>query len=235
MTSVLITGASSGIGRATAIEFAERGFRVIATARDPKTLHDLTVDQRLALDVTNQTSVDAVIEAAGDIDVLVSNAGVIFHAAVEATPLDKIEKLFATNTFGALRIAQAVLPQMRQRSRGRILFLSSVAGRITRPGSGAYASTKWALEALAETLAGEVEPFGIDVGLLEPGAVSSGALDDVQRYTAPGDPYASIFRENTGREMITPEEVAAAIADAAEAQTLPLRTPVGAPAQSLLL
>ena len=185
--------------------------------------------------MTNQTSVDAVIEAAGDIDVLVSNAGVIFHAAVEATPLDKIEKLFATNTFGALRIAQAVLPQMRQRSRGRILFLSSVAGRITRPGSGAYASTKWALEALAETLAGEVEPFGIDVGLLEPGAVSSGALDEVQRYTAPGDPYASIFRENTGREMITPEEVAAAIADAAEAQTLPLRTPVGAPAQSLLL
>src|SRR5690349_2400983 len=98
MTSVLITGASKGIGRATAAEFARRGHRVVATARDPRTLAGLDADQKLALDVTDPASVAAVVEAAGQVDVLVSNAGEIFYAAVEAIPLEKFSQLFELNT-----------------------------------------------------------------------------------------------------------------------------------------
>src|SRR5882724_3977399 len=109
MSSILITGASRGIGRAAAVELARRGHRVVATARDPRALDGLDVDQRLSLDVTDQASVDAAVVQAGEVDVLVSNAGVIFRAAVEASPIAEIERLYAQNTAGAVRVAQAVL------------------------------------------------------------------------------------------------------------------------------
>jgi NADP-dependent 3-hydroxy acid dehydrogenase YdfG len=165
MSSILITGASKGIGRAAAAELARRGHRVVATARDPRTLDGLDVDQRLRLDVTDH----AAVEQAGEVDVLISNAGVIFRAAVEASPAAEIERLYAQNTVGAIRVTQAVLPQMRQRKKGRLLFVSSVAGRTVLPGNAAYTATKWALEAFAETLAIEVAGFGIDVTLRCPG------------------------------------------------------------------
>lgn len=235
MSSVLITGASKGIGRAIAIEFANRGHRVIATARDPRTLADLPVDQRLALDVTDDASVTAAVEAAGDIDVLISNAGQIFYAAVEAIPLDEFEKLLRGNTIGSLRVAQAVLPQMRHRGNGRLLFMSSIVGRIVLPPGAAYAATKWALEALVEALAIEVAPFGIQAALLEPGAVSSGALDDVTAHTLPDDPYAALLSPGgEGYNAITPEDVAREVVDAAELSDLPLRVPIGDPARELL-
>ena len=230
MPSVLITGASKGLGRATAEEFAARGHRVVATARDPRTLDDLDVDQRLALDVTDQASVDAAIAEAGDLDILVSNAGVIFHASVEATPPAELERLFSANTVGSIRTAQAVLPQMRVRGSGRLLFLSSVVGRVVLPGNAAYAATKWALEALVEELAIEVGHFGIHASLVEPGAISTGALDDVLRYALPDDPYAPLMsqRGDVFSSMLTPAEVATAIVDAAEMDSPPLRVPVGA-------
>jgi NADP-dependent 3-hydroxy acid dehydrogenase YdfG len=235
MPSVLITGASKGIGRATAAEFASRDYSVIATARDPRTLEDLDVAQRLRLDVTDQTTIDEAIAAAGQVDILVSNAGVIFLAAVEASPVAEIERLFAQNTAGAMRVAQAVLPQMRERRDGRLLFVSSALGRLVIPGQAAYAASKWALEALAESLAIETTPFGIHTTLVEPGAVSSGALDQPQTYRLPGDPYPALL---TGRldpsSFVTPEQVAAAIADAAELDTPPLRLPVGEMAAALL-
>jgi NADP-dependent 3-hydroxy acid dehydrogenase YdfG len=236
MASVLITGASKGIGRATAVEFARRGHRVIATARDPRTLAGLPATSRLALDVTTPDSVAAAVREAGDIDVLVSNAGAIFYAAVEATPPEEFARLLDRNTIGALRVAQAVLPGMRARGRGRLLFVSSVAGRIVLPPGAAYAATKWALEALVEALAIEAAPMGIDAALLEPGRVSSGALDDVTTYTLSGDPYASLLGGVAARtdQMMTPEEVAAGIADAAEAPTLPLRIPLGQVAAEIL-
>jgi NADP-dependent 3-hydroxy acid dehydrogenase YdfG len=104
MLSVLITVANRGIGRAIATEFGRRGHRVVATARDPRTLDDLDVSQRLALDVTDDASVTAAVAAAGDIDVVVANAGVIFYAAVEATPLSELQRLFTLNTVGAIRV-----------------------------------------------------------------------------------------------------------------------------------
>jgi NAD(P)-dependent dehydrogenase (short-subunit alcohol dehydrogenase family) len=236
MASVLITGASRGIGRATAAEFARRGHRVVATARDPRSLDGLDVDQRLAADVTDADSVAAAVRQAGEVDILVSNAGVIFHAAVEATPPEKLAELFDLNTIGALRVTQAVLPGMRARRSGRILFVSSVVGRFALPPGSAYQASKWALEALGESLAIEVAPFGIEVALLEPGAVSTGALDDVTRYTLPGDPYGHLLRsgDDSRALMITPEQAAAEIADAAELEHLPLRVPIGDPARAIL-
>ena len=235
MSSILITGASKGIGRATAVELARRGHRVVATARDPQALADLQVEHRLRLDVTDQASVDAAIKEAGDIDVLLSNAGAVFAGAVEASPLDEIERLFRQNTIGAIRVAQAVLPQMRERASGRLLFVSSIVGRTVMPGNGAYAATKWALEAFAETLAIEVADFGIDVTLAQPGPVSSGALDNVLTYDLPHDPYAALFAdEGLPAEMIiSPEQVAEALADLVEQPTVPLRVPVGPVAQHI--
>ena len=235
MSSVLITGANRGIGRAIATEFARRGHRVVATARDPRTLTDLDVSQRLALDVTDDASVATAVAAAGDIDIVIANAGVIFYAAVEATPLPELQRLLTLNTVGAVRVAQAVLPQMRTRGAGKLMFMSSVLGRVVRPPSAAYAATKWALEALVEALAIEVAPFGVQAALLEPGAVSSGALDDVTTYTLPDDPYAAILKGGGPRAgIITPQQVAAEVADAAEKPQLPLRIPIGDAARALL-
>ncbi len=235
MSSVLITGASRGIGRAVATEFARRGHRVVATARDPRTLADVDVSERLALDVTDDASVTAAVTAAGDIDIVVANASVIIYAAVEATPLSELQRLFTLNTVGAVRVAQAVLPQMRSRGSGKLMFMSSVLGRVVLPPSAAYTASKWALEALVETLAIEVSPFGVQAALLEPGGVSSGALDDVTTYTLPDDPYAAILRNGGPRAgMITPEHVAAEVVDAAEKPRLPLRIPIGDTARAVL-
>jgi NADP-dependent 3-hydroxy acid dehydrogenase YdfG len=235
MSSVLITGASKGIGRAIATEATKRGHRVVATARDPRTLDDLDVDQRLALDVTDPETIAAAVAAAGDIDTLVSNAGVIFYAAVEATPPEELARLFDRNTLGSLRVAQAVMPGMRARGSGRLLFMSSVVGRVVLPPNAAYAATKWALEALVEALAIETAPLGLQAALLEPGAVSSGALDDVDWFRLPDDPYVHLGTGGIdGRTFLTPEDVAAEVVDAVEAEHLPLRIPVGGPARALL-
>src|SRR5271163_4753043 len=208
MSTVLVTGAGRGIGRASTEEFIRRGHRVIGTARDPRSLQDLDLDQRLALDVTDDASVAAAFAAAGDVDIVVVNPAEIFYAAVEAIPLPELLRLFDLNTVGAIRVAQAALPGMRARGDGKLLFMSSVLGRVVLPLGSAYAATKWALEALVESLAIEVEPFGVQAALLEPGAVSSGALDDVTTYTLPEDPYARILDGGGPRAgIITPEQV----------------------------
>src|SRR5271163_4538775 len=215
MSTVLVTGAGRGIGRAITEEFLRRGHRVIGTARNPESLADLDLDQRLALDVTDDASVAAAFKAAGDVDIVVINPAEIFYAAVEAIPLPELQRLFDLNTVGAIRVAQAALPGLRARGTGKLLFMSSVVGRITLPTGAAYAATKWALEALVEALAIEVAPFGVQAALLQPGPVSSGALDDVTTYTLPADPYAELLNGGSSPRdwMITPEQVAGEIAD----------------------
>jgi NADP-dependent 3-hydroxy acid dehydrogenase YdfG len=235
MSSVLITGANRGIGRALSAEFTRRGHRVVASARDPRTLADLDVDRRLALDVTDDSSVAAAVADAGDIDIVIANAGAIIYAAVEATPLSELQRLFNLNTVGAIRVAQAVLPQLRARGEGKLMFMSSILGRVVLPPSAAYAASKWALEALVEALAIEAAPFGVQAALLEPGSVSSGALDNVTTYTLPDDPYTAILRSGGPRAgMITPAQVAAEVVDAAEKPQLPLRIPIGDAARAVL-
>ena len=177
MSRVLVTGASKRIGRATVRELAVRGHDVVATARSLAALEDLPAAARLALDVTDQESVDAAFAAAGELDALISNAGETLRAPAESVPLTEVSRLFQLNTVGALRVAQAVLPGMRARGRGRLLFVSSITGRVVVPLGGAYAASKWALEALAEAIAIEAGHFGVKVTLLEPGAVSSGGSE----------------------------------------------------------
>src|ERR1700744_5162258 len=218
MSTVLVTGAGRGIGRAITEEFIRRGHRVIGTARNTDSLDGLDVAKKLALDVTDDASVAAAFAAAGDVDIVVVNPAEIFYAAVEAIPLPELLRLFDLNTVGAIRVAQAALPQMRARGNGKLLFMSSVVGRVVLPLGSASSATKWAVEEL-----------------VEPGAVSSGALDNVTSYTLADDPYAGLAGDDELRAvMITPEQVATEIADAAEKPELPLRIPIGDPARAVL-
>src|SRR5437016_5041996 len=161
MTRVLITGCSSGIGRASAIELTKRGFEVIATARKPETLDDLDVADKLALDVTDDASIAAAVKAAGQIDILINNAGFGVGGPIEKVPVSEVKRLYDTNVFGCVRMIQAVVPQMRERGSGTVVNVSSVAGRTASPLGGYYSSSKFALEAISEALHFEVGHFVI--------------------------------------------------------------------------
>jgi short-subunit dehydrogenase len=194
---VLITGCSSGIGRAAAISLHAAGLTVYATARQVDTLADLARQglHTLALDVTDEASmtdaVAAVEQEAGPVGVLVNNAGYGLYGPVEQLPMDEIRRQFETNFFGLVRLTQLVLPGMRRRGRGRILNVSSMGGRITLPGGAFYHASKYAVEALSNALRMEVAQFGIDVVLIEPGPVKT-PWNDVAAAslsaTGPGGP-----------------------------------------------
>jgi NAD(P)-dependent dehydrogenase (short-subunit alcohol dehydrogenase family) len=176
---VLITGCSSGIGRAAAIRLHEAGLQVYATARRAGTLADLASRgiRTLALDVTDETSMTravAAVEAdAGAVSVLINNAGYGLYGPVEQQPMEEIRRQFETNFFGLVRLTQLVLPGMRRRRGGRILNVSSMGGRATLPGGAFYHASKYAVEALSDALRMEVAQFGIDVVLIEPGPVKT--------------------------------------------------------------
>ena len=203
--SVLITGCSTGIGRATALHLASRGFAGYATARQPETLEELgrAGCRTLRLDVTDETSMREALDAVeGDgriVDVLVNNAGYGLEGAIEELSLDDIRAQFETNLFGPTRLTQMVLPAMRKRRRGRIVNVSSVGGRITTPGTGAYHASKHALEALSDVLRFEVRGFGIDVVVVEPGAIKTRwvetAVRGIEERIQAAGPYAEFSRE----------------------------------------
>ncbi len=174
---VLITGCSSGIGRATAEHLAAEGWKVYATARRPETIEDLRARgcETLALDVTDEQSmsdaVAAVSEAEGAVGVLVNNAGYSQSGAVETVPIDEVRRQFETNVFGLLRMSQLVLPGMRAQRWGKIVNMGSMGGRLTFPGGGIYHATKYSVEALSDAMRFEVRGFGVDVILIEPGLI----------------------------------------------------------------
>jgi NAD(P)-dependent dehydrogenase (short-subunit alcohol dehydrogenase family) len=237
MARILITGASRGIGRGTAVALAARGHEVIATARDVSSLDDVPTALRLSLDVTDQASVDAAIARAGRVDVLVSNAGATVRAPVETVPLEAVRQIIELNTLGALRVAQAVLPGMRAQGAGQLIFISSIQGRLVIPLIGAYSASKWALEALAETLALESGHFGISVHVLQPGAVASGGAERAQVYLDDANPYRPLLDKIGAFRAapITVGEVADAVAETVDqAGRAPFRIPVGQAAKSLL-
>ena len=175
----LITGCSSGLGRALAEQVLDAGYRLVATARDPATLEPLTRrgaarTLALALDVTDAARMAAVVVAAeahfGAIDVLVNNAGYGYLAALEEGVDADVHALFETNVFGPWRMARAVLSGMRARGRGHVVNVSSVGGLLTYPAVGFYHMSKFAIEGFSETLAQEIAPFGLGVTVVEPGA-----------------------------------------------------------------
>jgi short-subunit dehydrogenase len=176
---VLITGCSSGIGRAAALRLHDAGFTVYATARRTDALTDVASRglRTVALDVTDENSMTqavAAVEAdAGPVGVLINNAGYGLYGPVEQVPMTEIRRQFETNFFGLVRLTQLVLPGMRRRGRGRILNVSSMGGRITLPGGAFYHASKYAVEAFSDALRMEVAQFGIDVVLIEPGPVKT--------------------------------------------------------------
>jgi NAD(P)-dependent dehydrogenase (short-subunit alcohol dehydrogenase family) len=230
----LITGCSSGFGRGAAVELTKRGHEVIATARRPEVLDDLDVAQVLALDVDSDASVAETVTAAGRIDVLVNNAGIGLIGPVERLPIEEGKRLFETNFFGAVRMIQAVLPQMRERGSGKIINVSSVAGRVSPPLDGMYSGTKFALEGLSEALKVEVEHFGIKVALVEPGFFQTTFGDNARRIGTDSPPYDGLQRAwDTAAEKLRggdapgPDAVAHTIADIVESDDPAFRHPVG--------
>src|SRR4029453_7752519 len=192
---VLITGASSGIGRVTAELLAARGQRVYGGVRAPATTRPLAGVELMPLDVRDEASVKACVEEvcrrAGRIDVLVNNAGVNLVGAVEETSISQARALFDTNVIGVLRMIQAVLPGMRRQGAGLIVNISSILGYIPAPFMGVYASTKHALEGLSESLDHEVRAFGVRVVLIEPHYTRTNLDTSAARAEGRIDAYAS--------------------------------------------
>lgn len=234
--AVLITGCSSGIGRATALEAASRGHRVFATARDPASLTELAAGggfEALRLDVTDPPSirdaVAAVLDRAGRVDALVNNAGYAQYGAAEDVRPEEWRRQFDVNLFGALEATRAALPAMRDARRGTIVNVSSVAGKIAIPFASPYCSSKHALEALSDALRLEVAPFGIRVVIVEAGPITTRfaekARAGVARMLAAPGPYSAFYR-NAERAMDTdfgtgslpPEAVARVILNAIESE-----------------
>jgi NADP-dependent 3-hydroxy acid dehydrogenase YdfG len=176
---ILITGCSTGIGRATAGRLAGAGHTVYATARRLESIEDLEARgcRLLVLDVTQedsmQAAVNAVEEAEGSVGALVNNAGYSQSGAIEEVPIDEVRRQFETNVFGLVRMCQLVLPGMRRTGRGRIVNVGSMGGKLTFPGGGFYHATKYAVEALSDALRFEVQGFGIHVSLIEPGLIKT--------------------------------------------------------------
>ena len=194
--AVLVTGCSSGIGRATAERLARAGWTVYASARRLESVEGLEGCRPLRLDVTDDDSMRAAVEAIerehGAVGVLVSNAGYSQSGAVESVPIEAARRQLETNVLGLARLTQLVLPGMRRQGWGRIVNVSSMGGKLTFPGGGWYHASKHAVEALSDALRFELAGFGIDVVVIEPGLIRTGFADAAVGSIAvdPDDPYA---------------------------------------------
>jgi NAD(P)-dependent dehydrogenase (short-subunit alcohol dehydrogenase family) len=239
----LITGSSSGFGREIATAALEHGDRVVASARRPEALEDLVAtapDRVLAvpLDVTRPDQIDAAVAAAGErfggVDVLVNNAGHGSVGAVEEIEMDDLRALMDTMFFGAVALTKAVLPQLRERRAGAIVQISSMGGQLSPPGFGAYCSAKFALEAMSESLATEVEPHGIRVLIVEPGSFRTEFGGGRMHFSRDSGLYTETAGENRasieamdGTQPGDPRKAAAAIVAALDAPDAPLRLALG--------
>jgi NAD(P)-dependent dehydrogenase (short-subunit alcohol dehydrogenase family) len=245
--AVLVTGCSTGIGRATAEHLAANGHTVYATARRREAIADLEAKgcRTLALDVTDETSmraaVDAVVAAEGAVGVLVNNAGYSQSGALETLDMDDVRRQFETNVFGLLRMCQLALPGMREQGWGRIVNISSMGANFTFPGGGIYHATKYAVDAMSDALRFEVGGFGVGVTIVQPGLIVTNFGDTAA--AAVGDdgadgPYAQFNATvaQTTKETYEkgpmrrlgggPETVAKAIEKAITAKKAPIRVRV---------
>ncbi|WP_255167913.1 SDR family oxidoreductase [Natrononativus amylolyticus] len=242
---VLITGCSSGIGRATARAFLQNEWLVVATSRDPEDIADLDElgCETLALDVTDPEQVASVVERTvdlgGAIDCLVNNAGYGQMGPLEDVSTAELHRQFDVNVYGPHRLTRAALPHMRAQGKGRIVNVSSVLGRMAFAGTGAYSGAKHALEAMSDALRAEAEEFGVEVVLIEPGTVETEFTERVDDELPPEETrtpaYESLYEMieearligGSGPLAISPEEVAAAILHAGTCPEPPARYPVG--------
>jgi len=246
----LITGASTGFGRAMAELVLHRGGRVVATARDVATLATLVEPSGgraigVALDVRDSGQAAAAmarVEAFGGADVLFNNAGYGFLGGLEESGAEEMAEQFDVNLFAPIRLAKAVLPGMRARGRGFIVNMSSIAGVQAFPGSPFYSGSKFALEGVSEALAGEVAPFGIGVMIVEPGYFRTDFAGRSIRMTASPHPaYAELARRRAqvarfdGAQPGDPARGVAAIVAAMEAEAPPLRLALGADAHAFAI
>ncbi len=244
MQTVLITGCSSGFGLDTAKLFLERGWNVVATMRTPRA-DILPASERLrivALDVADPASIEAAIEAAGPIDVLVNNAGIGVLAALEGTSMASARAVFETNTLGTIAMTQAVLPQFRARRAGTIVNVTSTVTVKPLPLLSVYTGSKAAVNAFTESLALELEPFGIRARLVLPGRAPGTRFGDNARArmdSAFPAPYAAFAQGvlSAVRDAATPithgQDVAEAVWRAATDPQAPMRIPAGADAVAL--
>ena len=246
--TVLITGCSSGLGLETAVELAGRGWQVVASMRDPARRTALDDRTRAAglepldvipLDVTDAESAQQGVKAAleltgGRLDALVSNAGTASGGAFEDTDENEWRRVLDTNLLGTLRLTQLVLPVMRQQRSGRLVLVSSDSARYGNPGLSLYCASKWALEGWAESIAYEVEPFGVRVTLVEPGNYDTAIWATTPRITPPGSAYTGLstiverfVEEKHLPQSRNPREVAQAVARVLAARRPAFRVPVG--------
>jgi NAD(P)-dependent dehydrogenase (short-subunit alcohol dehydrogenase family) len=242
-----ITGASTGFGRLLAEEVLKNGGKVVATARKLDNVADLEAKyperaQALALDVTDAGQVDSAVTQAfakfGQIDVLVNNAGYGVAGAIEEVSEAEFMPMFETNVFGLLRVTRAFLPYLRKQRSGHILNLSSIGGLIASPGLGYYSSTKFAVEALSESLAAELAPLGIKVTVIEPGPFRtdflgrSGVLAKtrIADYDSTAGNMRKYFAENDGKQKGDPLRAVQAMMQVVESSNPPLRLLLGASA-----
>jgi NAD(P)-dependent dehydrogenase (short-subunit alcohol dehydrogenase family) len=237
----IVTGASSGIGEAAARRLARAGFTVYGAARRTDRLAALASDgiRALPLDLTDDASVvaavDQVLAEQGRIDVLVNNAGYGSYGAVEDVPMDEARRQFEVNVFGLARLAQLVMPTMRAQRSGRIINITSMGGKFAMAFGGWYHATKFAVEGLSDAMRQELSPFGVDVVVIEPGAIKTewagiamGSAVEVSGSGAYGDRVTQgIGRMDTGRFGSQPEVVAKAIERAATARRPRTRYAVG--------
>ena len=249
-----ITGCSTGFGRRLAERAFAQGDMVVATARSPQSLQDLGRGDesrilRLQLDVCNpdhvREGVARTLEKFGRIDILVNNAGYGYFATQEEGEIEEVRTMFDTNVFGLIGMTQGVLPHMRERRSGTIINLSSIAGRITTPRGGFYQASKWAVEALSESLHLETASLGLRVIVIEPGSYDTDFSPRSARTSKaendPASPYAGIretWKSNASRLIFparqNPDEVIDGIYDALESRLQFIRLPIGKDALMLI-
>lgn len=250
MKTIVITGASSGIGKATATHFASHGWRVAATMRDPENETDLKRHDGITLyqlDVTDQTSIeDAVSHILTDfnmVDVVLNNAGYALSGPFEATTLEQIHRQFDVNVFGLMAVTRAFLPYFRANKAGMFINVSSLGGRITYPFTSLYHATKWAVEGFSESLSFELGELGIQVKLIELGAVATDfsgrsmvmALpNELPDYAEAGQKFMAAMA-NSDRVPATAEQIATGIYEAATDGKAQLRYPLGDAEQTLYM
>ena len=251
MEICLITGTSTGIGRAAALHLARQGYKVYASMRDGAkagALREQAAAEKLVLiietlDVSDNQSmlacVDRITAAEGRIDILINNAGLSSSSPIETYPEAEHRALFEANYWGPVKLTQAVLPGMRERRQGAIINVSSLLGRIAWANQAAYCASKFAIEAFSEALAQEVLPFGIRVAIIEPGVVASAIFDNTPVHYDRASPYKPAMRRNgrfysVGIATATPaERIAEVIAEALAAKQPKLRYAAGYGSQAI--